>query len=284
MIFSEAYREGKIGRFEIMQFAEAFCNLNKTGKYIISLRDVEFDGENFFFTHPVPIKKKEVLLYFSLFMSGVQAVTDRRLASIFMNHYLACQNNTDFYKYLPKAHAKSFVMACGGFSGSGKSRVAREVAPEILTPFGAIVIRDDIVRKQLAAVSFETQLPEEYYSEAFETKVYKEMRRQAKQALVAGYPVIMDGLFYNQKERKLAESLAKRMNIPFAGFWMEAPLNVRVKRVRERLHNPSDVKTKEALRLQQEKDVGEITWSYILTDGDKDATIKKVLKILKKKV
>ncbi len=281
MNIADAYKEGKIGRFEIMHFAEAFSELNKQRRYPF-LKDIEFCDGQFIFHQTSFIKKKEVLLYFSLFMSAILAITDRRINSIFFNHYLACQNNTDFFKFLPKARKKPFLVCCGGLSGSGKSRVAREIAWQFPCPFGAVIIRDDIVRKQLVGVRFDVELDEQYYTSEMEKKVYKEMRRQAKQALIAGYSVIMDALFYSPKERYLAEDLARRMNFKSVGFWMEAPLRIRAKRVQERLNNPSDIKTKEALQKQSEQDLGEISWHYIRTDGEKDETIRKVMKIVKR--
>ncbi len=281
MNIADAYKEGKIGRFEIMHFAEVLSDLNKQNRYS-SLKEVEFRDGHFLFPQTDFIKKKEVLLYFSLFMSAILTITDKRIGSIFFNHYLACQNNTDFFKFLPKARKKPFLVCCGGLSGSGKSRVAREIAWQFPCPFGAVIIRDDIVRKQLAGVRFDVELTDQYYTSQMENRVYKEMRRQAKQALKAGYSVIMDALFYSPRERSLAENLAKRMNLRSVGFWMEAPLRIRAKRVQERLNNPSDVKTKEALKKQEEQELGEISWHYIRTDGEKDETIRKVMKIVKR--
>ena len=142
-----------------------------------------------------------------------------------------------------------------------------------------------MVRKQLAGVPFDAVLGPEYYTPEKEKKVYKEMRRQAKQVLTAGYPVILDALFYDEKERMLAQELAERNHVPFVGLWMEAPLVVRAKRVKTRLNNPSDVKTAEAVEAQlKELNPGKITWTHVLTDNDRDITIKKVMRILKKSV
>ena len=282
MNLTQAYQSNKIDRFEIMALAELLSKLNNDGQYA-SFEDIDFnDEEKFIVLKTKHIKKKEVLQYFSLLLAAIYAVTNRRLASIFLNHYLACQNNTDFYKYLPKSRKKPFLMACGGLSGSGKSRMAREIAPEIYSPFGAIIIRDDIVRKQLAEVDFSFVLPDHYYTPENERLVYKEMRRQAKQALQVGYPVILDALFYSPKERKKAEDLAKNSGVPFEGLWAEAPLMVRSKRVTERQNNPSDIKTPTALAEQLKQDVGEVNWHYVYTSGTKEETLEKVKRILKK--
>ena len=282
MNLSQAYQKGKIDRFEIMALAEVLSSLNKDSLYA-SFEEIDFnDDGQFVVLKAKHIKKKEVLQYFSLLLAAIYAVTNRRLASIFLNHYLACQNNTDFYKFLPKSRRKPFLMACGGLSGSGKSRIAREIAPQIISPFGAIVIRDDIVRKQLAGVDFSFTLDESYYTAENERLVYKEMRRQAKQALLVGYPVILDALFYNQKERKKVQDLAVNLGANFEGFWAQAPLALRARRVQERLKNPSDVKTPTALVDQLKQDVGEVDWRYIYTSGTKEETLKKVSSFLKK--
>ena len=281
MNLADAYKDGKIDRFEMMRFAEVLSDLNNRRRYS-SLKEIEIKDGDFVFHKISYIKKKEVLFYFSLFLTALYAITDQRMTSIFFNHYLACQNNTDFFKFLPKTRKKPFLVFCGGLSGSGKSRVAREIAWQFPCPFSAIVIRDDIVRKQLTGVAFDVELDETYYTNEMEKKVYKEMRRQAKQALNAGYPVIMDALFYDPKERHLAEDLAKRMGLRSVGFWMEAPLKIRAKRVQERLNNPSDIKTKEALQKQEKQDLGDISWHYIRTDGEKDETIRKVMKVVKR--
>ncbi len=285
MILSDAYNAGKIDRFEMMKLAEQISLLNERQMHISTFKKVDFDGDDFSFAETVRVKKKEVLFYFSLLVTGIQTITDKRLASIFMNHYLACQNNVDFFKYMPKSRSKPCVIACGGMSGSGKSRVAREISPIIGAPFGAVIIRDDIVRKQLAGVSFDDVLGAAYYTPEWEKKVYKEMRRQAKQVLSAGYPVILDALFYNEKERLLAQDFAGRNQVSFCGLWMEAPVSARAKRVKTRKNNPSDVKTAKEIEDQLKTfNPGKIDWCKILTDGERDDTIKKVIRTLKKKI
>ena len=282
MNLAQAYLNGKIDRFEMMKLAEVLADLNQKSLYA-SFEQIDFNSNGQFdVLQTKHIKKKEVLQYFSLLLAAVYALTNQRLASIFLNHYLACQNNTDFFKFLPKAKRKPFIMACGGLSGSGKSRVARESAPYIASPFGAIVIRDDIVRKQLVQVSFDTTLDERYYTPENERLVYKEMRRQAKQAIMAGYSVILDALFYNPKERQKAEMLALKLDVPFEAFWMDAPLSVRASRVQMRLNNPSDVKKTSELVSQLSQEVGQINWKRIDSSGNRDETLTKVLNVLKR--
>ena len=283
MNFVQAYSKGKIDRFEMMELAQIISNLNSKGEHISSFDYIKLTPEGHFeISKTIPVKKKDIFCHFSKLMTEISSATNKRLASIFLNHYLACQNNTEFYKYLPRSRRRAFVMACGGLSGSGKSRVAREIAPELTYPLSAIVIRDDIVRKQLAGTDFNDTLGEDYYTPEKERLVYREMRRQAKQAILAGYPVILDALFYDPNQRKKAEDLAKRLKVHFEGFWMEAPLAMRSRRVQERLNNPSDIKKESDLIAQLSEDVGEVTWRFIYTSGTREETLAKVRSFLKK--
>ena len=125
MNLAQAFQEKLIDRFEMMLFAEQLYSLNKKRQHISSVENIEFQDGHFIFHDTVHVKKKEILLNLSALLSSVFAVTDRRLVSIFMNHYLPYLNNVQAYKYLPKSKRKPFIVACGGLSGSGKSRVSR---------------------------------------------------------------------------------------------------------------------------------------------------------------
>ena len=283
MKFAQAYLKNKIDRFEVMELAQIISNLNSKGLHLDSFDSVELTEDGHLnITKTVPVKKKDIFNYFSKLVMDVLSLTNKRLASIFLNHYLACQDNTEFYKYLPRSRRRAFIMACGGLSGSGKSRVAREIASELTYPLSAIVIRDDIVRKQLAKVDFDYTLGADWYTPEKERLVYRETRRQAKQAVLAGYPVILDALFYNPDERDKAMDLAKRLGVRFEGFWMEAPLGMRSKRVKERINNPSDMTSEADLIAQLSEDVGEVSWRYIYTSGTREETLAKVRSFLKK--
>lgn len=282
MNLAQAFQEKLIDRFEMMSLAEQLYSINQQSQYILSPDNIEFQDGHFVFHDTVRVKKKEILLNLSALLSSVFAVTDRRLTSIFMNHYLSYLNNVQAYKYLPKSKRKPFIVACGGLSGSGKSRVSREIAPFLTQPFGAIIIRDDIVRKQLVGVPFDVQLDDRFFTPENEARVYREMRRQAKYALMAGYPVVLDALFWNPEERKKIEHFAHQINVPFEGFWMRASLQARAERVQSRQHNPSDVKNQNALEKQLSYNTGVIFWRLIDTDGAKEQTLAGVRKQLKK--
>ena len=174
------------------------------------------------------------------------------------------------------------LIACGGLSGSGKSRVAREIAGFLDPAPGAVVLRDDIVKKQIMGLSPAQTLDKKYETPAFEEVVYDVLRQQAKMALTEGACVIADALFYNPAERLAVEKLADDMAVPFVGLWMDAPLAVRAERVQTRLRNPSDVREEADLKAQLMLDTGIVTWHPIMTDESRHKTIQKALHIIRR--
>lgn len=281
MLISKGVKSGKINRFEMMKLAEKLADLYHQSLLVDDLSEIEYDGENFVISTTTKATKKDIMLSLSKLVSSLLKLTNKRLTSIFVNHYLACLNDKNSIDFLPKNRKKQLFIVCGGLSGSGKSRVAREIAPNFGDNFGALIIRDDIVRKQIEKVSFDTELDETYYTPEKEQTVYRRMRCEAKRCYKAGYSVIVEGLFYNSEERIKIENLAKQLGAPFYAFWLEAPLGVRALRIEKRKNNPSDMKKKEDLIKQYQMDVSEVRWTYILTQQNKDKTVSDVLKKIK---
>ena len=60
---------------------------------------------------------------------------------------------------MPHAAPPPVLVAVGGLSGSGKSRLAREIAPHLGAAPGARVVRTDAQRKRLAGIGLLDRLP-----------------------------------------------------------------------------------------------------------------------------
>ena len=182
------------------------------------------------------------------------------------------------------AEGKPLLIACGGLSGSGKSRVARELGGRLDPAPGAVILRDDVVKKQIMGLTPTQPFDKECDSPAFDAVVYDALRQQAKAALSVGSCVILDALFFNEAERKAAEKLAQEEKVPFVGLWMDAPIAVREERVKTRLRNPSDVKEREELNRQLQMPIGNVEWTTIMTDGPRERTVQKALHIIHRAV
>ncbi len=124
------------------------------------------------------------------------------------------------------------VVAVGGLQGTGKTWLARRLAPDLGAAPGALHLRSDETRKRLAGVAPEETLPESAYAEAMSVAVHAELATLARQALATGHSVVMDAVFLNPARRTEAEAIAHPH--PFTGFWLQGPLGLLRQRVEAR--------------------------------------------------
>jgi predicted kinase len=132
------------------------------------------------------------------------------------------------------------LIAIGGLSGSGKSAVARGLAPQV-GPFpGAVHVRSDFERKFLFGVGAEDRLPARAYAPEVSEIVYGICRKRAELALEGGHAVIVDAVHAKQDEREALAALAARVGVPFTGLWLDATADILRERVAARLGDVSD--------------------------------------------
>ncbi|MFO1112775.1 MAG: AAA family ATPase [Rhodospirillales bacterium] len=170
------------------------------------------------------------------------------------------------------APAAPRLIAVGGLSGSGKSRLARELAPSLAPPPGARVIRSDATRKRLAGVAPETRLPPGSYSAATSRQTYAAVCAEAREVLAAGRPVIADAVFARPEERAAIAAVAAEAGVPFQGLWLAAAPDLLQERVEKRLGNASDA-TPEVVRQQLAYDLGPIDWPRVDSSGEAAETL-----------
>jgi len=154
------------------------------------------------------------------------------------------------------------LIAVGGLSGTGKSTLARALAPEIGRAPGALVLRSDAIRKKLFGADEFARLPEAGYTKEMTVRVYRTIAERAEAALMAGHSVVADAVYANPAERDELESVARRTGAGFRGLWLEAPVAELERRIRERVRDVSDA-TVAVLHAQAERAVGEIAWHRI---------------------
>ncbi len=181
------------------------------------------------------------------------------------------------FRYLEPARPR--LIAVGGLSGSGKSRLAREVAPFAGPAPGARVARTDVVRKQLAGAGLWERLGPESYSAEMTARTYAEFYRRVEAALEAGCPVIADAVFASPEQRAAVAAIAARKGVSFAGLWLEAEPSIMEARVAARTGNVSDA-TVEVLRRQRAYDLGPMSWTRIDSGGLGEATLALALAVL----
>lgn len=172
------------------------------------------------------------------------------------------------------------MVAAGGLSGSGKTSLARALAPAVGPAPGAVVLRSDVLRKRLLGVDEDTRLGRSGYSETVTARVYAELARRARAALAAGHAVIVDAVFARPAQRQAIEQVAAEAGVPFHGFWLQADPQVLIERVTGRTGDASDA-TADVVRLQLGYDLGPLTWHRIDAGNDTARLRDEVLGLLR---
>jgi aminoglycoside phosphotransferase family enzyme/predicted kinase len=160
------------------------------------------------------------------------------------------------------APSPPLLVAIGGLQGTGKTTLARALAPALGPAPGALVLRSDETRKRLAGLSPEQRLPEDSYTRAASAAVYAALVANAEAALAGGHAVIVDAVFLSKSERDAIEAIAARAGVPFAGLWLAAPPAVLAARLAARQGDASDADAA-VMRRTAARDPGEISWTRL---------------------
>ncbi|WP_422028460.1 AAA family ATPase [Roseovarius sp.] len=158
------------------------------------------------------------------------------------------------------------LVAVGGLSGTGKTTLARRLAPAIGRQPGAVHLRSDLERKALAGVAPEDRLPADSYTAEAARAVHTRLTDRARYLLAAGQSVLLDATFLSPDERRGVGQLAKELSVPFTGLWLEAPVETLTRRVTARQGDASDADA-DVVRRQTQTDTGPADWPRIDTSG-----------------
>jgi aminoglycoside phosphotransferase family enzyme/predicted kinase len=158
------------------------------------------------------------------------------------------------------------LIAVGGYSGSGKSTVARALAPAIGRVPGAVVIRSDEIRKRLCGVGVLQRLGPAGYTAEVSRRVYDALAQQAAQIVSAGHAAIADAVYARPADREAIERAAAVAHVPFVGLWLEAPEAVLIARSEQRRLDPSDADAA-VIRQQLGQEPGPMAWHRIDASG-----------------
>lgn len=171
------------------------------------------------------------------------------------------------------------LVAIGGYSGSGKTTVARAVAHLVGPRPGAIHVRSDVVRKTLLHHDPLDPLGAEGYAPEITERTYAAIRDQAGHVLRQGHAVVLDAVHADADARGAARAVAASARCAFVGLWLETPTRTRLVRVETRGPDASDADA-QVVRAQDLNDPGPIDWHRIDTDQPLDAVIRAVSAIL----
>ncbi|MDE2575607.1 MAG: AAA family ATPase, partial [Rhodospirillales bacterium] len=136
------------------------------------------------------------------------------------------------------APAPAVVVAIGGLPGTGKSTLARALAPLLGPAPGALILRSDAIRKRRHGVAPETRLPAAAYAPAASAAVFEEMMQGAAEVAGAGHAVIADATFLEAAHQAAIRRAAGAVR--FLGVWLRAPMAALEARVEARSGDASD--------------------------------------------
>jgi predicted kinase len=158
------------------------------------------------------------------------------------------------------------VVAVGGLPGTGKSTLARALAPGLGAAPGAVVLRSDEIRKRMFGVAPEARLGAEAYAPEASAAVFAALFAAARMVAQAGQAVVADATFMDAGHR--AGIAAAAGGAPFLGAWLTAPLEVLERRVAGRVGDASDADVA-VLRRAAAHDPGAGAWRAVeAADGE----------------
>ncbi len=152
------------------------------------------------------------------------------------------------------------VVAIGGLPGTGKSTLARALAPTLGPAPGALILRSDEIRKRLAGVAPEERLGPAGYTADMTVRVAAALLDGVRQA--AGHGVIVDATLLDPA---LRDAVAAAAGAGFTGIWLDAPLDTLAARVAARCGDASDA-TVGVLQRLAAANPGPITWHRVAAD------------------
>jgi aminoglycoside phosphotransferase family enzyme/predicted kinase len=162
-------------------------------------------------------------------------------------------------KYFEYANlAERFIQVCQavliithGYSGSGKSTIAAQLAEKI----GALQIRSDIERKRLfgyqAQEHTDSGLDSGLYTQEAGRKTYQRLAECAKAVIAAGFSAIIDAAFLKTEQRDIFRQLAAEYGAQFFIVDFQASDEELSRRIRQRQNDASEA-TIDVLRHQQQ--------------------------------
>lgn len=155
--------------------------------------------------------------------------------------------NTATHALAPR---KSLLLLIGGLSGSGKTWLARRLAPSLQL----IHLRSDVERKRLGglvlAADSHSELGANLYAPAFSEAVYARLCECAEHILTGGYSALVDATLLRRETRQRFVALAARLDVRLGMIYCCAESAVLRARLAERQRAGNDASEADARVLE----------------------------------
>ena len=282
--------------FDAIEFSEDFSDIDTMYDLAFLLMDLDFRGErrlaSFVFNRYLDLSDDGVDVYqiLPIFLSMRAQIRAHVGAAAAAGQSDISKSETELAQaraYL--ALAASYLednpvrlVAVGGLSGSGKSRLAREIAPMLSQCVGARVLRSDVERKRLAGVHPNQPLGPDGYTPEMTVRTFTHLFETAGKILGASQSVVLDAVFASEAHREAALKVANDAGVEFQGLWVDASDDIRLQRINSRKNNVSDVTPDIALQ-QSSYDLGNMDWVRIDSGGEKYVTDQSASDVLRRR-
>ena len=164
------------------------------------------------------------------------------------------------------------LVAVGGLSGTGKSVLARMLAPKLQPAPGAVILRSDVERKAMFGLGETDRLPPDGYAPGVTERIYALLNEKARRVVAAGHSAIVDAVFARPDERAAVARGAA--SVSFVGLFLTADLDIRLARIGGRTRDASDADTKVAL-AQESYAIGALDWAEVDASGTAEQTLAR---------
>lgn len=160
------------------------------------------------------------------------------------------------------------IVVCG-LPGTGKTTIAKALSQRI----GAILLRTDVIRKELLA--------ENTYTEKERDSVYERMLVTADEKLQNGEGCVLDGTFYKKSLRDKARRIAEKNKSDFLIVECMLHEDLVKKRITSRKNDASEADF--GVYQKAKKNFEPIREKHIIIDTSKDTKecVNKIMKELK---
>lgn len=271
--------------FDAIEFNRALAIVDVLYDFAFLLVDLDFEGRRALANRALNRYLASTLDYeglaaMPLFLSARAQIRAKVLSSVAANQpdeAKAAEQRAQAGAYLRLALAylqpePPRLVAVGGLSGTGKTTVARGLAPELGPAPGAVILRSDVTRKRLLGKPETEKLGQSAYSAEITDRVFGSIAERAEITLRAGYAVIADAVYVLRDQRAQIAAAAERAGVPFQGLWLTAPLETRLARIDGRTNDASDAGRKIAEK-QERYDPGPIEWPKVDAGGTPERAI-----------
>lgn len=173
------------------------------------------------------------------------------------------------WRYTRRPQGQIFLMC--GFSGSGKSTVARQLAAQR----SAIQIRSDAVRKHLAGIPLEQKGTNVIYTPEMTEKTYGRLLELGVLLAQQGWTVILDAKYDQRRLRGDAIAATQQHQIPLQILHCTAPMDVICDRLRHRTGDITDA-TVDLLAQQRLEPFTDQERQYVVKIDTEHAGLKEL--------